>query len=328
MAMMATGRTAEDVARRISRSVEWVTLRQGVLALGDEVKTALKVKKGEHGYLSVGAAAVLLAVPAEERPRAVQLVLHPDWQDEPLGARDADAAVRKLVMEPMRQRMAWEKGAAALKKAWRERLCMLLPDAACGDLAVVMGKWDESRGGWDVDATKPLPPEDVTEDGKGKKWVDLAVRHGLAVRVLAGGEGGDPVVDGRLLRQAEEARAESGMEVWLKGKKAAVSGQASDVKTAEALLNGEGDPNYDETEPTGEVATPAGQDGIKIEQTMQHHAMIDMGLVKKVAMWACSNDADPNTAPEWVPQWAKELAYEGRWSTIDAVVNWVKGLKG
>ena len=179
-----------------------------------------------------------------------------------------------------------------------------------------------------MDATKPLPPEDVTEDGKGKKWVDLAVRHGLAVRVLAGGEGGDPVVDGRLLRQAEEARAESGMEVWLKGKKAAVSGQASDVKTAEALLNGEGDPNYDETEPTGEVATPAGQDGMKIEQTMQHHAMIDMGLVKKVAMWACSNDADPNTAPEWVPQWAKELAYEGRWSTIDAVVNWVKGLKG
>ena len=325
-AMVATGRTAEDVARRISRSVEWVTLRQGVLGLGDEVRSALKVKRGEHGHLSVGAAAALIGVPAEERPRAVQLVLHPDWQDEPLGARDAAATVNKLVMAPLRARMAWEQGAEPLKKAWRTRLQGLLPEAMAKDLAVMLGSWDEPRGGWDVEATEELAAEEVTDEGAGKKWVELAVRHGLAVRVLPGGVGGLPVVDGRLLRQAEEARAENGLPTWLKCK----GTKQVDPKVASAVadLDGEGDPDYDEDEAPGPVATPGNEDGVKIEQTFKHSAMIDMGAVKKLAMWAVSSDADPNTAPEFVPGWAKDLAYEGNWNRIDQVCNWVVGLKG
>ena len=326
-AMMAAGRTAEEVAKRISRSVEWVTLRQGVLALGDEVRAALKVKRGDHGHLSVGACAALLAVPAEERVRAVQLVLHPDWQDEPLGARDADAAVRKLVLEPLRRKLAWEQGAATLKKAWRDRLRMVLPKASGADLAVVMGDWDEKRGGWDVDATKQLPEAEATPEGLHKTWAHLAVRHGLAVRILPTEEGGDPVVDGRLLRQAEEARAESGMETWLMCKQAPAARDAA-VKKAEAALDGEANPDYQTEEPLGEVATPAGEDGVKIEQSFKHAVMIDMGEVKRLAMWAVSTDADPKEAPDFVPQWARACAFEGNWNTIDQVCNWVKGLKG
>jgi hypothetical protein len=55
--------------------------------------------------------------------------------------------------------------------------------------------------------------------------------------------------------------------------------------------------------------------------------MIDMGAVKKLEMWAISTDADPAQALEWVPMWAKELAYEGRWPTIVHVCNWIVGLK-
>jgi hypothetical protein len=64
-----------------------------------------------------------------------------------------------------------------------------------------------------------------------------------------------------------------------------------------------------------------------IEQTMEHAAMIDMGAVKRLALWAVSATADPNDAPEWVPRWAREMAYAGEWERIDAVVAWVRGLK-
>ncbi len=324
-AMLNHGTDAKEVARRISRSVEWVLLRQGVLLLGDEVRAALKMPRGEQGHLSVGAAAALLAVPAEAREEAVQMVLHPDWQDEPLNARDAEATVKTRVLEPLKRKVAWEAGAAALKKAWRKRLALILTKEEGKDLAVVMGRWDEEQGGFDRAAEEMLPAEMVTDAGKGKYWAGLAVRHGLAVRVLPGGEAGVAVVDGRLLAQAEEARSESGMETWLvTGRK---KGRDLQVVKAEADLNKEPDPEFSDEEGAGPVATPGNADGLKITQGMEHGAWVDMGLVKKVAMWAISTDADPNTAPEWVPGWAKELAYEGRWSTIDAVMNWVKSLK-
>ena len=132
------------------------------------------------------------------------------------------------------------------------------------------------------------------------------------------------VVDARLLRQAEEARGESGMETWLVCKGTPQKDKA--VAGAVAALDGEADPEYDDTEPTSPVATEGEADGMKIQQGMSHHAFIDMGVVKKVAMWAVSTDADPSKAPEFVPKWARDLAFEGYWDRIDAMCNWVMGL--
>jgi ParB/RepB/Spo0J family partition protein len=325
-AMLEAGASVEDVATRISRSVEWVTARQGVLDLGDEVRAALRVRRGECGHLSMGAAAALLMVPAEERARAEQLVLHPDWQDEPLGARDAEATVRKLVLEPLRRRLAWEQGGAALKKAWAGKLAKALPKETAKELAVMLGRWDEVQGGWDKLALEEIFTEEVTAAGKGRTWAELATRHGLAVRILPGGEGGVAVVDSRLLRQAEEARAEMGLETWLRTGKAAKPKDKA-VARAEAALSGDGELDYSEEEPPEPVATPGAAEGTKITQTMEHAGMIDLGTVKRVAMWAVATDSDPQQAPEWVPMWAKEMAMEGDWEFIDRVCNWVMGLR-
>lgn len=317
-AMLAQGRTAEELSRKISRSVEWVALRQGVLDLGTEVREALRVPRGERGHLTIGAAAVLLAVPVEERPRAEQLVLHPDWQDEPLGARDAEAAVRKLVLDPMRGKAAWEKQGTERKRAWRELLSGLLPNGEEKELAIVLAAYDDTKGGWDVDATGKLPAEEVTHDGTGRTWVELAVRHGLAVRVIRGEDTALAVVDSRLLRHAEEARAESGLETWLKAKKTPIK----------ARLDPDTDPNYDPEEPAEPVATPGDADGVKISQIFEHYAMMNIGEVKRVAMWAMSTDADPATAPDFVPKVIREMAFAGEWDRIDAVCNWFLSLKG
>jgi hypothetical protein len=127
--------------------------------------------------------------------------------------------------------------------------------------------------------------------------------------------GSKAVVDGVLLREAESAAAEHGGTAWLvTGKKKVVEER---VERAKSIAAGEGDPLHHEQDEVAEF----------IEQKMEHSAMIDFGVVKKLAMWAVSNDADPATAPAWVPQWAIECAFEGNWSRIDAVVNWVKQLK-
>ena len=55
--------------------------------------------------------------------------------------------------------------------------------------------------------------------------------------------------------------------------------------------------------------------------------MIDFCGVKRVALWAVSEDSDPNTAPEWVPKWAKAMAFEGNWKGIDEVADWVISLR-
>ena len=118
-----------------------------------------------------------------------------------------------------------------------------------------------------------------------------------------------------LLREAESAAAEHGGSPWLvTGKKKVVEER---VERAKSIAAGEGDPLHHEQDEVAEF----------IEQKMEHSAMIDFGVVKKLAMWAVSNDADPATAPAWVPQWALEDAFAGNWSRIDAVVNWIKQLK-
>lgn len=91
------------------------------------------------------------------------------------------------------------------------------------------------------------------------------------------------------------------------------------VARAKSVAEGEGDPLYQDSD----EAPPE----TVIEQTMEHFAMIDMGAVRKVALWAVGSNADPMNAPEFVPKWACKLGVEGLWTEIDQITEWVLRLK-
>jgi hypothetical protein len=134
-------------------------------------------------------------------------------------------------------------------------------------------------------------------------------------------------VGGLLLRQAEASREEYGEDPWLRTEIAADKEAKEKVAGLVAMTQGESDPNYKETDEKVCVAAAEGRDGMNIEQRMEHHAMINMGAVRLLALWAVAPDSDPMNSPDFVPKWAREMAVEGLWKEIDEVVNWVHGLK-
>lgn len=324
------GATVETLAAEMKRSLEWVRTRQRLLDLGDEVCEA--VRRPDKERLTMGAVEEILKVPEAWWPEAVQLVLHPDLDLGTLNAEQARDVLHTCLLEPRARAEAWEGMREKLQKTWRKDLEKHCLKGTKDELAVqvrTLAEAERLKSGFE-DAEGMVPLEMVLPGAPEKlRWLHLAVKHGLAVQVVPAEGSGQraaasgkrremdsrAVVDGVLLREAESAAAEHGGKAWLvTGRKKTVEER---VERAKSLAEGEGDPMHHTKDEVAEL----------IEQTMQHAAMIDMGLVKKLAMWAVSADADPATAPEWVPQWAIECAYEGNWSRIDAVVNWVKSIK-
>ena len=229
------------------------------------------------------------------------------------------------------ERRKWEDGAEKLRKAMQKDLRKLCDDPKGAELTVVVGQWD---GGCAavidaVDAASEVPVEYLREGvATGKAWVAFAEKIGLPVVILRVDEpGAKPraVVSRRAIMDDAAAREEHGMEWPLRGRPV-----KKDLRVAAAVaaLEGEGETSYEEAEPVSEVATPGDADGMKIEQRMEHFAMIDMGAVKGLKTWANATEFDPMNAPECVPKWATTMAVEGLWQEIDQVCNWVISLKG
>jgi len=313
---------AAEVARRMRHGLEWVRTRQRLLDLGDEVVEAVRRREDR---LPLGSVEEILKVREDWWPEAVQLVLHPELDMGVLGPEQARLVLRHCLVEPKARAEAWEGLRAKMQKVWQKDLAALLPKEERAELAVQVRAMEAAVGLRGVlgDANAPVPLAELMPSAPaGLVWVRLAVRHGLAVQVIPADSRGVPgeetraVVDVKLLRDAEAALAEGGGEAWLSvGKR----GVEESVARAKAVAAGEGDPLFQEGD---------GQEVVEvIEQTMQHHAMIDMGAVKRLAMWAVSEEADPQSAPEWVPKWARDLAMAGYWNEIDAILNWVVGLK-
>lgn len=305
----------EEIARRVSRSVGWVRTRQLMLDLGEELLEAVRDPHPDR-HCGIGTVEEILKIPEEWRDEAVQMVLHPEFEIRPLGPDQARDVLRKLLLEPKREAQAWAAAAAGLAKEWKKRL----KGGAAGSEppAVQVVAWEERAAAWQgaARAEALVPAEETTDDAPADvRWLDLAARHGLAVRIVPGPEPdtSEALVDTRLLRQAEAARGEYGMAMWLRVR------PARDKRVADALgvLDGKGEADYDDGDPPEK----------HIEQTVEHHAWIDMGAVKKVALWAAGSDANPMDAPDYVPKWACDLGIEGMWSQIDGIVNWVMGLR-
>jgi len=323
LAMM--GLSDEQILQDLSRETEWLEVRQMVFAFDFHVIDALK-----KGILSEGAFREVLWAPAPIRDRAVAVVMGGGEQhDEPLSAERAREFIQYSLIPEWEKETEWEDAIEKTRKAVTKEMKKLTGTEGTV-LVLPWGKGSEGLGGDLVDA-KALVPVEAVADGKdhGKNWALVAVAVGTTVYVVATDMTHREkrlLVSRRVLMDDAAARAAAGMEpLYLAPKEKAKKSEA--VAAAVAVLDGEGEKSYDESEPVAKVATSGEADGIKIEQSMDHSAWVDLGAVRRVAMWAINEDSDPQKAPDWLPEWARELAMEGRWSTIDAVVNWVQSLK-
>lgn len=326
------GRTVEEIAAEWNHSAEWVRTRQRMLDLGDEVLDA--VRRPGRDRLPMGSVEEILRCPEPLWPQAVQLVLSPVLQVEPLSPDQARDVLKKHLLEPAAREQAWEEVREKLGKAWRKDLEKLCRPGTKEDLVVLtrpLKDIGQMMPGM-LRADEAVPMADCMPGAPaGLLWLHLAVRHGMAVQVVPAGEGGKPkqaetkpVVDSLLLRQAEAAAAEHGAEHWLVTAKKRVENQPAAPPTreerAKAVAAGEGDPAFQDdpnAEPVQEV----------IEQRMESRAWVDLGVVRDVAAWAKEDEADPASAPDYVPEWVKRLAYEGDWKTIDEAMAWILSLK-
>jgi len=322
------GLTAEQVAHELSRDMDWMEARQMVFQFDKDVQAALIT-----GELSEGAFREILRAPAEIRDKATQLVLLGGGDgDEPLSAERARQFIQFSLIPEWEKQTDWEEAMEKTRKAVVRDLKKLCPGAGA-DLNVCVMRWGrgaDGLGGDLVPAKEEVPAEYLAPAlrGQGKTWVWFAEKIGTPVYVIPPDSSHHEkrlLVSRKVLLDDASARLDHGMESDLIPKERQKKDSA--IERAVAALDGEGEKDYDETEPVEPVATPGAEDGKKIEQTMDHAAWTDMGVVRRLAMWAISPDADPATAPEWVPNWAREMAYEGRWTTIDEVCNWIKGLK-
>lgn len=316
------GLSAEEIAERVSRSMVWVRTRQLLLDLGnEELMGRVSAPRGAEEHVSIGSVEALLEVPEALREEAVQLVLHPALQVEALRPVQARDCLRELLIEPWRRAEQWNDAKKASVAFWKKTLKENGVDTSGVLLVAVDYKERELARRGTAKALEMVLEVDLTEAApRPLTWLALAMRHGLALKVVPTDEAVDSelLVDANLLRAGEAAREEHGEQPWLLSAKCRVRSE-KDGRVDAALRDLEGEVEHDEmTEEKPEVV---------IEQGMKHAAWIDMGTVKKLAMWAVASDSTPTAAPEWVPQWAKDLAFAGEWSKIDQVVNWVISLK-
>lgn len=336
------GMAEVEIAERISRSVEWVRTRQLLLDLGDEVVERVALPRNDDRHVTMGAVQAILEVPEDLRERAVQMVLYPALEEFALKERQARDVLRCHLIEPRIEEEAWNKGLPKVVEVWRKRLKKELGKDAGEGLMVRGIPWadlaKERRGTADAEGLVP----EVEKSGKAPaklRWVDLALRHGLAVKVVRGqglGAGGKSeeesaaVVDVEILRMAEASYMEHGEEAWLipAGKGGVnVERRTSDaehrseedrVKGALSVLDGEGETVWQEDEKTEGVPEGGG---------MEHHAWCDLTGVARLGKWALAGETNPEvdetSAPEGAPRWVKEMAAGKRWHWITDVCEWV-----
>lgn len=351
-AAMAEGLDVNILAHRLKRSVAWITTRQGLLDLGDEVIEAVRKPKDASGHLPMGTVEVILSVPVAEREKAIQLVLHAEWSTEVLGPREAESVIKSVILEPARKKAAWEKESPGLVKAWKKALGTYLTKEQKKELVVQAVRYQDVDGCKAKTSAEDIIPKErraSTADPEAVlRWVHLAILHGVPVWVIPGDGSSEAdlsraVVDERLLMMAEEAAAEPLYEVRggekvlvrehagtpvLKTDKHAGTKPVKDKKTDEKReerienavgeIEGTGDPNFNTEDPPEKVIT----------QRMESSAWVDLGPVRELreqfAPLQWPGDAAPTDAPEWLKK-----IWNGEHSTPEIIemFDWILALK-
>jgi ParB/RepB/Spo0J family partition protein len=334
------GMAPGEVAARLSRSLEWVTTRQGLLGLPEEVLTAVRRPVQDERHLGLGTVQLILGLPEEDRPRAVQLVLHPEFQVQPLTRAQAADVIKRTIVMPRAEKVAWEGGREKFAKAWKTRLAKLLPKAMREDLVVRAPGWEECQGlsaGREAEEVLPLA-EVLPEAPVPLTWLALAVRHGLTVFVVPAENemSSKAVVDARVLRSAEAALGErpaaESWKPWLS------TGRTSNIERPTSNIEGKNEEQIRrakaavEGEPEHLEMTEAGDQPMEVESlgTLVQPWTIDGGPVTGLRMWAegeMKNQAAQQgeiRRPDWpLPEWASWLPLP----QVVEVCQWVEGLK-
>lgn len=346
-ALLADGVEVEALAFRLNRKVEWIKTRQGMLELGDEVLDAVRKPKDDEGHLNLGTVSLLLALPIEERPRGVQMVLHPEFKLGVLNTREAADILKHEILEPVRKRKEWEKECRSLVKAWRARLSSFLTREEKKDLLVEAVSWDnvgvlkQARNAEDLLRDVPGVNTEVVDDTK--RWVHLAIRNGIPIWIEpADNEAqSNALVAGELLVMAEAARAQHGTEYWIGAvkKQAAPAAGTSDIEhstpnnegveeekseaVADALhvLGGDGERDYQEEE----------KPDVVIEQSFERSMYMNVTPVMKMQAWAEGQLRRPPEKMEdmypdgLVPKWMDDRSFGPQ--DIKEVCDWILSLK-
>lgn len=336
VAMEAAGTPVEELAVRLNRSVAWITTRQRLLDLGDEVLTAVRRQKDEAGHMGIRTVEILLAVAPIDRARAIQMVLHPEWSEEVLRPREAAEVIRAAILEPARKKVAWEKESKGLVKAWKKALGVYLTKDERKELVVQALRFEDVETCRLKTLAEALIPPDQMTAADECRWVHLAVSHGLPVWVMPAeaGEYAAAVVDERLIRMAEEARTENGLpavllsqkELRRKAQVGAVDDAGEEEKNdgslavdlALALMEGQGDPNYDAEEPPEQ----------SIEQTLESRAWVDLGPVRRLRQQISPLEWPTDEVPENTPDWLFAI-WDGQCGAeeIVALCDWILNLQ-
>ena len=245
----AGGYNSADLATRLNRSLEWVLLRQALLGLPEEVLTAVERPKDDPGRLTIGAAAAVLSAPADQRDKAVQLVLHPAFQEGPLAAGVAAIVIDEILIRPAKLRDRWAADASSNTMRARE----MIAAGKIGKLAMVVSELPAQDSlAFMVSPFEEIPAQSasITDHPRGSgpiMWGDLAARHGAPAKIVPGPKWPDDphdivlLVHRRMLTEAEKARAENGMDTWLSfDRKQAV--KPSEPEDVEAEDDGPDDP--------------------------------------------------------------------------------------
>lgn len=312
--------TPEQVAQAISRTETWVRARQLLLELPQEAFDALELPKDDPGHLTLAAAQEILAVPAEYREEAVQMVLHPSMEEGTLNAHQAHDVLQRCLVRPMQQRAEWERVREAAEKAWEKSFKKEYGDFAKGCFRSMDYLESAQVMRTHHPAAELVPAVELSDHApQGLIWAQLAVRHGLLLKVVyhpEAAEGSSVWVDANLLRQAEQAWAESGEEAWLITRRVGAPSRDARVVAAERELDGE----------------PAGDDGDEtpgqtvIEQRMERTAWCDLTPVHDLL--ARAEKANQEAGVVWLtndpcyPEWARNMPADH----VEDVCNWVLSL--
>lgn len=216
--MRLCGVSEADVARRISRPVEYV---QAMLHLNDLPSPARALVR--TGAVSRETLLVLGRVEEESFEEAVQLVLFPGFQTTPLNARQAREVIKTQIEEPRRERVEWDAKREERKAFFTEQF------SAIG-LKVVVPTWaelqdDERPWGPMIEADVVVVESRIAFMGlelapgrDGITWGMLAARHELAAEVRPSHyEDGSALCLVRmdLCVEGERSMVAAGMEGWL-----------------------------------------------------------------------------------------------------------------
>jgi ParB/RepB/Spo0J family partition protein len=318
------GMTEDEVAARLKRSRDWVRTRQLVLELPEEAREALRLPKEHDRHLHVGTVQLLLPLDAKEREMAVQMILHPDFEHRTLSVRQAEDAIRQVIVKPRKEREAWDAQREKLGKEWRTALRKHALPGTREDVSVVVTGWEEAqaaRPGRNAEEAVAMA-ETTPAAPAGLRWQHLATRHAMAIRIVPAEDGQSrAVVDELLLRNAEQALADHGKEQpWLATRKKTLLVEPAEVTRAKAAVLEE--PEHPEMADKEEVRTV-------IEQTVESSAIVDLGPVRRLREWAQAVIDSPVDGvldcPEWLPEWVEGLGCYNVRQACDWVLSLKKG---